>query len=42
MQDVPYLLDAIMDLKVLGLMRMRVIYTFICRQILPLKMRHHH
>ena len=37
----PYLLDAIMDLKGRGLTGMRVIRTFIGRRVLPLKMRHH-
>jgi len=41
-QGVPYLLDVIKDLKGQGLMRMRVIHTFIGRWVLPLKMRHHH
>ena len=41
MQDVPYLLDAIMDLKGQGLTGMRVIRTFIGHRVLPLKMRHH-
>ena len=40
-QDVPYLLDAIKDLKDRGLTGMRVIRTFIGRRVLPLKMRHH-
>jgi hypothetical protein len=34
-------LDAIKDLKDRGLMGTRVIHTFIGRQVLPLKMRHH-
>ena len=38
---VPNLLDAIKDLKDQGLMRMRVIHTFIGRRVLPLKMRRH-
>ena len=37
----PYLLDAIMDLKGRGLTGTRVIHTFIGRRVLPLKMRHH-
>ena len=37
----PYLLDAIMDLKGQGLMGIRVICTFIGRQVLSLKMRHY-
>jgi hypothetical protein len=41
MQHVPYLLDAIMDLKGWGLMGTKVIHTFIGRWVLPLKMRHH-
>jgi len=41
MQDVPYLLDVIKDLKDWGLMGTRVIRTFIGCQVLPLKMRHH-
>jgi hypothetical protein len=40
-QEVPYLLDVIKDLKDQGLTRTRVIRTFIGRQVLPLKMRHH-
>ena len=40
-QDVPYLLDAIKDLKDRGLMGTRVIRTFIVPWVLPLKMRHH-
>jgi len=38
---VPYLLDAIIDLKGQGLIGTRVIHTFIGRRVLPLKMRHH-
>ena len=40
-QDVPYLLDAIEDLKAQGLMGTSVICTFIGHRVLPLKMRHH-
>ena len=41
-QGVPYLLDAIKDLKGQGLTGMRVIRAFIGHGDLPLKMRHHH
>ena len=38
---VPNLLDASNDLKDRGLMRTRVIHTFIGHRVLSLKMRHH-